>query len=149
MFKFGRENKAATMADVINFGGKSVEIPKLTIAKWKLLFDRIETLPSVLLNVFSARNTSDFSATLVAGLSLVLDEVVELVAVLTDLDKEWIEQNVDQNELIDFIAKTVEKNDLSAAVKKFRGVFGNLMARAVRNTSPSANGSSSVGSSSE
>ncbi|MFC5528469.1 hypothetical protein [Cohnella yongneupensis] len=121
---FNRANNSANNADYIDFGGNRIEIPKLTIAKWRLLFDRVETLPSILINIFSSRNSSNFSATLIAGLGLVLDEIVELVSVLTGREREWIEENVDHNELIEFITKTAEKNDFASAVKKFSAAFG-------------------------
>lgn len=130
--------------DRIDFGGKKIEIPKLTVAKWRLLFDRIEILPSVLLNIFSARNSSDFTATIVAGTGLIIDEVVELISALTGYDPQWIEENVTHTELIDFITNTVQKNDLVEAGKKFRAAFGKMLPLASNAASPSTNGSSTA-----
>lgn len=148
---FKRENKPAGNADFIDFGGRRVEVPKLTIAKWKLLFDQIETLPQILLNVFASRNTADFTPAIVAALGLALDEVINLVAALTGLEPEWIEENVTHTELITFIERTVKKNDLQEAAKKFRAAFGKwatALSAAVNNQS-STTGSSNAQSSSE
>ncbi len=149
MFKFNRENKTA-LADTIDFGGQRVQVPKLTIKKWRMLLDNIQTLPQIFIDVLMARGSSDFTATVTAALSVALDEIIELVSVLTELDKEWIEENVDHNELLNYVEKTVQKNDFAEAGKKFRAVFGSMIpSAAFRSPSPSMNGSSNVPSNSE
>lgn len=116
MFKFKR-------GETVLFGGEQIEVPKLTIEKWKLLISNIETLPSLVINVLAARDTSDFTANVVAAADLAIDEVVELVAVLTDKSPEWIEKNVDMKEMVNFISATAKKNDLVDAAKKCRAAL--------------------------
>ncbi|WP_217597172.1 hypothetical protein [Cohnella sp. GbtcB17] len=144
MFKFNRANKAAA-ADYIQFGGKQVAIPKLTIAKWKLLFEHIESLPMIIINVLAARRTADFTATVVASLGMTLDEIVRLTAVLTELEPEWIEDNVTHDELIEFLTRTASKNNLQDAAKKFRAALGKWKAPGAANDPlASPNGSSTA-----
>ncbi|SEM81836.1 hypothetical protein [Paenibacillus sp. OV219] len=113
--------------DFVMFGEKRVDIPKLTVAKWKALFGKVETLPQLLLDVIASRQTSDFTATVLVGIQMAFDEIVELVAVLTELEPAWIEENVDHNELIQFISRTVQRNNLNEAAKKFLAPFGKLL----------------------
>ncbi|WP_409346763.1 hypothetical protein [Paenibacillus sp. MBLB4367] len=123
--------------DHVFFGGTKVGIPKLTIEKWERLFETVETLPNTIVSVLAAKNTDDFVATFVVGITMMLDEVVNMVAAVTDLEPEWIKKNADHNELLDFIAKTAKKNDLEAAVKKFRAAFGKWAAKAAgENSAP-------------
>ncbi|MFF2886638.1 hypothetical protein [Paenibacillus sp. NPDC057967] len=116
-------------ADSVMLGDKSVKIPKLTPEKYKLLFERIETLPSIIVNVLAARHSGDFVATLIVGANLTLDEAVGIVAVLSDIDAEYISKNADLAEISEFIRLTLEKNDLQRALKNFRAVLGQFVTK--------------------
>lgn len=116
MFKLRR-------GEVVPFGGEEIEVPKLTIEKWKLLITQIETLPSLIVNVLSAKDQTDFAVTVTAAAELAIDEVVRIVSVLTGKDPEWIEANVDLKEMIGFISATAKKNDLVEAAKKCRAAL--------------------------
>ncbi|MFC4103598.1 hypothetical protein [Paenibacillus xanthanilyticus] len=109
--------------DHVFIGEKRVAIPKLTIAKWKALFEVIEGLPQVIVSVLSTRQSDDFVTTAVVGASLAIDEAVRVVGVLTDLEPAYIEENADLNELIGFIVATAKKNDLANAAKNFQAVL--------------------------
>jgi hypothetical protein len=110
--------------DHVYFGDTKVEIPKLTVAKWKALFETIETLPSLIVNILAAKGSKDFTATAVVASSLALDEIVKMVSAVTGLDVEFIENNADHNDLFDFIVKIAKKNDLGEAAKKFQNALG-------------------------
>ena len=112
---FGRKE-----SDHVLFGDTKVEIPKLTIEKWELLIENLETLPQIIVNVLSAKQEDNFTAKLVVGTSLALSEVVKLVAVITGLEEDFVRKNADHHSLYDFIKKTMKKNDLNTALKKFQ-----------------------------
>jgi len=117
-------NRDSAAADYVILGEKSVKVPKLTVEKWKALFERIEALPQIIVNVLAARGTDDFAATAVVGANIAIDEAINIVAVLADVDADYIEKNADANEITDFIRATLEKNDLQRAIKNFRAVLG-------------------------
>lgn len=112
---FGRKEN-----DHVLFGETKVEVPKLTIEKWELLIENLETLPQIIVNVLSAKQEDNFTAKLVVGTSLALSEVVKLVAVITGLEEDFVRKNADHHSLYDFIKKTMKKNDLNTALKKFQ-----------------------------
>ncbi|MFB6473023.1 hypothetical protein ACFCW7_09255 [Paenibacillus glucanolyticus] len=112
--------------DFVYFGEQKVEIPTLTVGKWKLIMENLESLPQLLVNVLAAKGTDDFTARLVVGTSIALEEVVTLVAVVTGLDEQFIYDHADLNNLVDFITKTVKNNDLNEAAKKFRAMFAKI-----------------------
>lgn len=112
--------------DFVYFGEQKVEIPNLTVGKWKLVMENLESLPQLLVNVLAAKGTDDFTARLVVGTSIALEEVVTLVAVVTGLDEQFIDDHADLNSLVDFITKTVKQNDLNEAAKKFRAMFAKI-----------------------
>lgn len=130
---FGRKE-----SDYVLFGETKVEIPKLTIEKWELLIENLETLPQIIVNVLSAKHEDNFTAKLVVGASLALSEVVKLVAVVTDLEEDFVRKNADHNSLYDFIKKTMKKNDLNTALKKFQTAIVQITkgAGAVQKESP-------------
>ncbi|GIQ63717.1 hypothetical protein PACILC2_22850 [Paenibacillus cisolokensis] len=116
-------NKPAA-ADSVIIGGKVVAVPKLTIEKWKALFSVIDSLPQLIVSVLAKRDSSDFVTTTVVAAGLALDEAVKIVAVLADLEPEWVEKNASLDELLEFIRLTAEKNDLQRVAKNFRAVLG-------------------------
>lgn len=118
---FGRKE-----ADYVLFGEKKVDIPKLTIEKWELLIENLETLPQMILNILASKNEDNFTAKLVIGTSIALGEVVKLVAVITGLEEDFVRKNADHNSLYDFVKKTIKKNDLNAAIKKFQAVIAQV-----------------------
>ncbi|MCU6709357.1 hypothetical protein M6D81_11625 [Paenibacillus sp. J5C_2022] len=113
-------------ADYVQLGEKSVKVPKLTPEKYKALFERIETLPQIIVSVLSAKQSDDFVATAIVGANMALDEAVNIVAVLADVEPEYVEKHADLNEISEFIRATIEKNDLQRALKNFRAVLGHF-----------------------
>lgn len=106
-------------------GGRAVTVPKITIQKLKVVSSRIESLPQIIIQALSKRGTDEFTPTVIVGATLVLDELVNIVAALADLESEWVEKNVGIDEMIEYIRLTAEKNDFSNIVKNFRGILGN------------------------
>lgn len=96
---------------------KKVEITKLTPVKWKNLFEVVDKLPGLVIQVVTAPQ-DDFYAYVIQALDLALDEVVEIVSLLTEVDKEYIQQNVGLDELAEYVYKVVKLNRLDDAVKK-------------------------------
>lgn len=112
--------------DTLMLGEKAVKIPKLTPEKCKLLIERVETLPQVIMAVVAANKTDDFIATAVAGTTLALDEAISIVAVLADVDADYIEKHADLNEISEFIRAIIEKNDLRRVVSNFQSLFNHF-----------------------
>lgn len=113
-------------AEYAMLGDKSVKVPKLTPEKYKLLFERVNVLPQLIVRMLAAKHSDDFAATAIVGAGIALDEAVQLVAILADLEPEYIHQNADLAEITDFIRLTLEKNDLQRVIKNFRAVLGHL-----------------------
>ena len=126
MFGIGRKEND----DAVFFGDAIVPIPKLTIEKWELLFENLETMPQIILNILSSRGDDNFTAKLVVGVGIALGEAVRLVSVITGLEEEFIRENADHNSLYDFFAKTIKKNDLNSALKKFRAALSQITSKA-------------------
>lgn len=101
---------------------KKVEIAKLTPEKWKQLFETIDQLPGLIIQVMLAPK-EDFYSFAITACQIALDEVVEVVSVLTELDSTYIHQNVGVNELIEYLVRTVKRNELVDVAKNLKSLL--------------------------
>ncbi|WP_051236446.1 hypothetical protein [Paenibacillus pinihumi] len=123
-------------ADSVVIGDKTVPIPKLTIAKWRQLFDVVEALPQIAITMLAARGSEQFTVTVVAALQMAADEAIRIVSVLTELDAEYIEQHATLNDVLEFIRLTAEKNDLELTLKNVKAALGRFKAGPVQGGNP-------------
>ncbi|KRT92211.1 hypothetical protein KHO97_03365 [Bacillus licheniformis] len=107
------------------FGDYPVEIPKLTPKKWKQLFGAVDKLPGIIVQVLSAP-PEDFYSYVVTGLEVGLDEIVGIVSALSDVDADYISENVGADEMFEYLALTVKKNRLSSMAKNVKSLLPNL-----------------------
>jgi hypothetical protein len=103
-------------------GDKRVRIEKLTIAKWRQLFEVVDKLPGLIVQILTAPK-DDFYAYVITALDLAFDEIALIVSVLSGLDVEYITENVGVDELFEYIAKTVKKNRLEDVVKNAKSLL--------------------------
>jgi len=101
---------------------KRVEVPKLTPEKWKKLFERLDLLPGLIVQVFLAPK-DEFYSTVLSVCHLALDEVTDIVAVLSDVEEEYLRKNVGLNEIVDFIVRTIKRNRLDETVKNLKSLL--------------------------
>jgi hypothetical protein len=97
-------------------GEKRVEINKLTPKRWRQLFATIDTLPGLIVQVITAPQ-EDFYAYVVSACDIALDEVVKVVAVLSELDEDYINDNVGVDELVQYLLRTSKRNNLNEVIK--------------------------------
>jgi hypothetical protein len=103
---------------------KKVEIPKLTPDRWKRLFEKVDMLPGLIVQVLLAPK-DDFYTVVVSACQLALDEVTEMVSLLSDIDVEYIRKNVALHEIIEFITRTVKRNKLDEIGKNLKSLLPN------------------------
>jgi hypothetical protein len=103
-------------------GEKRVKINKLTPNRWRDLFATVDRLPGIIVQVISAPQ-DDFYATVVAGLEVAMDEVIEIVAVLSDLDADYINAEVGVDEIFEYLSRTVKKNRLDSVAKNVKSLL--------------------------
>lgn len=102
--------------EAVNLGKHTVQVAKLTPAKWKQLFATVDKIPGLVLQVLSAPKT-DFYSYLLSAVDIALDEIVAIVAMLSEVDSEYIHEEVGTDELIEYLALTIKKNRLDSQVK--------------------------------
>ncbi|WP_347320023.1 hypothetical protein [Rossellomorea sp. RS05] len=108
--------------DEMWLGDKRVKINKLTPNRWRDLFTTVDRLPGIIVQVISAPQ-EDFYTTVVAGLEVAMDEVIEIVAVLSDLDADFINAEVGVDEIFEYLSRTVKKNRLDSVAKNVKSLL--------------------------
>ena len=101
---------------------KKVEIPKLTPVRWKQLFEKVDMLPGLIVQVLLAPK-EDYYQVVVSACQLAIDEVTEIVALLSNLEVEYIQKNVGLHEIVEFLTKTVQKNKLDEIAKNLKSLL--------------------------
>lgn len=108
--------------EAVSLGKYTVQIAKLTPAKWKKLFATVDKIPGLVLQVLSAPK-ADFYSYLLSAVDIALDEIVAIVAMLSEVDSEYIHEEVGTDELIEYLALTIKKNRLDSQVKNVRSLL--------------------------
>lgn len=103
-------------------GEKRVEVRKLTPKVWKEVFGRLDKLPGVIMQVMLAPK-EDFYGYVISACDLAIDEVVELVSVLSGLDKKYISEKVGLDEIVMYLVKTIKKNNLNDVIKNVKSLL--------------------------
>jgi hypothetical protein len=123
LFNLKSKNVALT-GEELYLGEKRVKIEKLTIVKWRELFAVVDKLPGLLVQVLTAPQT-DFYSYIITALDISLDEIANIVAVLSGLDVDYVKNNVGIDEMFEYLTRTVKKNRLDTVVKNVQSLLPN------------------------
>jgi hypothetical protein len=108
--------------DSVELAGKRVQIKKLTYVTWKELFETIDTLPGIIVNVILAPKESFYETVLVA-FDFALDEVYRVVAILSGLDEDYLKEHAGINEVAEYLVLTAKKNDFNNVIKNAKSLL--------------------------
>lgn len=106
----------------VTLGDKKVEVPKLNYRKYKQMQDVIQMLPGVIFSLIITPPDNYYQMALVA-LDGTIDELYGIVAVLSEIDREYLEEEAGVNEVIDYLVATVKKNDFAKTVKNVKSLL--------------------------
>lgn len=115
---------AISSENTLYLGNKKVEIKKLTPNLWKKLFETIDRLPGLIVQVILAPK-EDFYSYVISAAEIAMDEIVQVVAVLSSIDEDYIKENAGLDELIDYLVKTAKKNNLQDTLKNVKSLLPN------------------------
>lgn len=95
---------------------KTVRVRKITIAKARDLMDSVGSLPALILSVVNAPPDERF-AYLYGTIQQSLNDMARLISTLTELDVEYVENNVSVDQMVEYISLMIEYNDINGIVK--------------------------------
>jgi hypothetical protein len=117
-----KSNVTALNENEMYLGEKRVKIEKLTIVKWRELFETVDKLPGLIVQVLTAPK-EDFYTYVITALDLAFEEVARIVSVLSGLDEEYILNNVGVDELFEYLFRTVKRNRLEDVAKNVKSLL--------------------------
>lgn len=106
----------------VTLGDKKVEVPKLNYRKYKQMQDVVQMLPGVIFSLIITPPDNYYQMALVA-LDETIDELYGIVAVLSEIDREYLEEEAGVNEVIDYLVATIKKNDFAKTVKNVKSLL--------------------------
>lgn len=119
---FIKLRNAITNETSVYLGDKKVEIKKLTPVLWKKLFETVDRLPGLIVQVMLAPK-NEFYSYVISAAEIAMDEVIQVVSVLSDLDVDYISEKAGLDEIINYLVKTIKKNNLQDVVKNFKSLL--------------------------
>lgn len=122
MFNVLKSKITALNENEMYLGDKRVRIEKLTIAKWRQLFETVDKLPGLIVQILTAPQ-DDFYAYVISALDIAFEEVAQVVAILSGLEAEYIVEHVGIDDLFEYLARTVKKNRLDTVVKNAKSLL--------------------------
>jgi len=114
--------EAFLRADTVMLGDKRVKITKLTPKYWRELFEAIDLLPSLIVNVAKAPS-DQFMAYALTAAEVAMDEVIEITHILTGIDRDYLENEVGLDEIIEYFSKMAEYNSLEQMLKNMKSLL--------------------------
>lgn len=124
-----RSDKAETTApnvvidpNVVQLGDRTVKVRKVPVGQWRELFAAVNMLPELVMGVMSAP-AENRVAYLFAFLEHALNDVVQVVSVLTGFEPEWIEENVAPDELMAYFTAVARVNNFGGLLKNVQGAL--------------------------
>lgn len=103
-------------------GEKEVEVPKLNYRKYKQMQDVIATLPGVVFSLIVSPPEHYYQSALTA-LDMTIDEIYGITAILSEIDREYLDEEAGVNEVIDYLVATIKKNDFAQTVKNVKSLL--------------------------
>jgi len=127
---FKRSDKAETAVpeeividpNVVQLGDRTVKVRKIPIDGWIQLTGVINSLPELVMGVISAPEGSR-TAYLFAILEHALEDIVQVVSVLTEFEPEWIKANVAPDELMAYFTAVARVNNFGGLLKNVQGAL--------------------------
>lgn len=106
----------------ITIGDKSVKVKKITIAQWKELFSVVDSLPSLIIDVVTSPK-EERTAYLVVAAHHSLDDLAEVISVLTGLDRDYIVNNAALDEILEYFTMMAKVNNFEEIAKNIKSVL--------------------------
>lgn len=121
-FMLDKLKNAVSGENQVYLGSKKVEVKKLTPNLWKKLFGTVDRLPGLIVQVILAPK-EDFYSYVISAAEIAMDEVVQVVSVLSGVDEEYLKENAGLDDIVNYLVKTVKKNNLHEAIKNVKSLL--------------------------
>jgi hypothetical protein len=111
-----------TNENTMYLGNKRVEIPKLTPKKWRQLFETVDLLPGLIMQVILAPK-DNFYSYIIAVCNEAMTEIKAIVSILSGVDEKYLEEHVGLDEILSFLTRTIKRNNIEDVVKNVKSLL--------------------------
>lgn len=108
--------------DTILLGNKKAEVKKLTPAIWKKVFGALDNIPGLILSLLQAPK-QDLPAYLIQAFDMSLEEMLDIISVVSGIDKKYLHDNAGLDELVEYIYLTIKKNRIDQTAKNLKSLL--------------------------
>ncbi|NMH68616.1 hypothetical protein HF072_07455 [Bacillus sp. RO3] len=119
---FNNFKKALMSENEVYLGEKKVQIRKVTPLLWKEMFGLLDKLPGLVMQVVLAPK-NDYYQTLLVALDVAFDEVLEVVSLLSGIEKSYLEGNAGIDEIVLYLSKMAKHNNLGETAKNLKSLL--------------------------
>lgn len=102
--------------DTILLGNKKAEVKKLTPALWKKVFGALDNIPGIALTLMQVPK-QDLTAYLIQAFDMALDEMLEIISLISGIDKKYLHDDAGMDDLVEYVYLTVKKNRIDQMSK--------------------------------
>jgi hypothetical protein len=106
----------------VQLGDKRADVGKLTFAKYKKLDGVLNQIPGLTFTLMVTPKEQYFETAL-AAFDIAIEEAYDVVAVLAEIDADYLKENAGITEVIDYIVLTAKKNNFAETVKNVRSLL--------------------------
>lgn len=108
--------KRVLSKDTILLGNKKAEVKKLTPALWKKVFGALDNIPGIALTLMQVPK-QDLTAYLIQAFDMALDEMLEIISLISGIDKKYLHDDAGMDDLVEYVYLTVKKNRIDQMSK--------------------------------
>lgn len=111
-----------TKQTTVTLGDKKAVVAKLTPVKTRQAFAIIENIPAIALQVLAAK-PEDRQAYMLVAIDESIEEVCALVGVLSDVDSQYIINNVGVDEIVEYLVAIAKANNLDELLRNSKSLM--------------------------
>lgn len=108
--------------DHVMLGERKAEVQKLSYVKYRKISAVAEKLPGVIFSLTVIPPDDYYQAALYA-FNMVAEEIYDVVAVLSDIDVEYLREHAGVTEIIDYLVLTYKRNNFAETIKNVRSLL--------------------------
>mgnify|MGYP001187777226 FL=1 len=109
--------------DSVMLGDKPAKVGKLTPAKFRKLNEVTNVIPLLAMHIFTAMKSEDPATYMLAVVNEFMSEVVKVVAVLSEIDEKYIDENASLTQITNYLVEMIKHNDFSTALKNVKSLL--------------------------
>lgn len=116
IFKRKEAEQSMLSTDTVKLGDRKVRIRKITPKEFKDLMSVTGNIPNLIIQVMAAPQ-DQYAMYALAAAEACIDDLVSITSQLTQIDEDYLSDQVGMSEIVEYVTQMVKYNDLERMVK--------------------------------